>query len=89
MVHFRTMPTMINRQLSPKLSQLYQSYLVRLWQDDPQAPWRILAQSIQSGETRHFVDLDSFFAFLRARTASEEAAVVPAQAGADSETLGQ
>ncbi len=56
---------MLNRPTSPKPKQIYHSYLVRLWQDDPQTPWRVLAQSVQSGETLHFADLASFFAFLQ------------------------
>jgi hypothetical protein len=46
----------------------YHSYLVRLWQDNPHAPWRVAVQSVQSGEIIHFADLESFFVFLQAKT---------------------
>lgn len=59
---------MLNHLTPPKAEQYYHSYLVRVWQDGPQTPWRVLAQSIQSGETIHFADLEGFFAFLRAQT---------------------
>jgi hypothetical protein len=46
----------------------YHSFLVRLWQDERQMPWRALAQSVQTGETICFADLESLFAFLQAQT---------------------
>ena len=48
----------------------YRSYLVRLWQDNPQAPWRVAVQSVQSGDILHFADLDALFAFLTAQIVS-------------------
>ena len=48
----------------------YQSYLVRLWQDDPYALWRATAQHVQTRETVHFADLDALFTFLWAQTVS-------------------
>jgi hypothetical protein len=42
----------------------YQSYLVRLWQDSPHAPWRASARSVQTSEIVHFADLDALFLFL-------------------------
>lgn len=59
---------MANLPKPRKTSQLYHSYLVRLWQDESQGAWRALVQSVQSGETIHFADLESLFAFLRAQT---------------------
>lgn len=46
----------------------YCAYLVRLWQDSPYTPWRASAQSVQSGETMRFADIEQLFAFLRAQT---------------------
>ena len=43
----------------------YCAYLVRLWQDSPYTPWRASAQSVQSGETVRFADIEQLFAFLR------------------------
>ena len=43
----------------------YCAYLVRLWQDSPYTLWRASAQSVQSGETVRFADVEQLFAFLR------------------------
>jgi hypothetical protein len=48
----------------------YHAYLVRLWQEHPQAPWRASVQSVATGETVRFADLDRLFAFLQAQAAS-------------------
>jgi hypothetical protein len=42
----------------------YRAYLVRLWRDDAQEPWRASAQSVQSGEVVRFATLQELFAFL-------------------------
>ena len=52
----------------------YCAYLVRLWQDSPYTPWRASAQSVQSGETVRFADIEQLFAFLGAQTAQLSAA---------------
>ena len=46
----------------------YRAYLVRLWQDGPQSPWRASTQCVQTGEKRIFADLDSLCTFLHAQT---------------------
>jgi hypothetical protein len=43
----------------------YQSYLLRLWQETPHAPWRASLQNAATGERRGFSDLESLFTFLR------------------------
>ena len=43
--------------------QSYAAYLVRLWQDTPDGPWRASAQSVQSGEVVRFGSLQDLFAF--------------------------
>jgi hypothetical protein len=50
-------------------SVVYQSYLLRMWREDSaQKPWRMMLESItEPGERQHFSDLESLFAFLRAR----------------------
>ena len=50
-------------------SEGYAAFLVRLWQDSPQAAWRASAQPTLDGEIIRFADLDGLFAFLSARTA--------------------
>lgn len=47
----------------------YCAYLVRLWQDSPYTLWRASAQSVQSGETIRFANIEQLFAFLQAQTA--------------------
>ena len=53
---------------TPELLTGYCAYLVRLWQDSPHAGWRASAQSVQTGATVRFVDLDALFVFLRTQT---------------------
>lgn len=59
---------MSNQPTFCKSSAVYHSYLVRLWQDDAQSPWRVVTQSVQTGETFHFADLTSLFIFLQRLT---------------------
>lgn len=80
---------MLNHLSSSKPRQLYHSYLVRLWQDDHQTPWRVLVQSVQSGETIHFVDLNTFFVFLQTQTASEQSVLIQGPAATDDEPVRQ
>ena len=42
----------------------YHAYLIRLWQDHPQAPWRASAQSVRSGELVRFASLAALWQFL-------------------------
>jgi hypothetical protein len=58
----------------------YCAYLVRLWQDSPYTPWRAAAQSVQSGETVRFADMEQLFAFLQAATTGQPAANAQASA---------
>ena len=44
----------------------YQSYLLRLWRNNPNQPWRALLQSTADGEKYHFVEVASLFEFLTA-----------------------
>jgi hypothetical protein len=48
----------------------YHAYLVRLWRDGDQAPWRASLTHVSSGECRHFADLPAAWAFLEAGLAS-------------------
>jgi len=54
----------------PELPTLtnYTAYLVRLWQDSQQGPWRASAQSVQTGERVLFASLAELFAFLQGQT---------------------
>lgn len=42
----------------------YAAYLIRLWQDTMDGPWRASAQSVQSGEVVRFGSLQDLFAFI-------------------------
>jgi hypothetical protein len=46
----------------------YQSYLLRLWQPDRKANWRIMVESVGSGERQSFSDMESLYEFLKTRT---------------------
>jgi len=61
------------RQPKQKLTAplAYQAYLIRIWQDGQQAPWRASAQEVQSGEVKRFASLMALFAFLEAQTKSQ------------------
>jgi hypothetical protein len=59
----------------PEVSKLphYTSYLVRLWQDSRQGPWRASAQSVQTGERVLFASLAELFTFLEGQTLVDSA----------------
>lgn len=42
----------------------YQSYLLRLWRDSADQPWRATLHSTASGEKFVFVGVDALFTFL-------------------------
>lgn len=46
----------------------YSAYLVRLWQENPQVPWRASAQCASTGKKFYFATLDALFVFLQAQT---------------------
>ncbi len=54
----------------------YQAYLVRLWQESPQGPWRALVKDARTGDEVRFATLEPLFLFLHGRTTGE-----PAQEG--------
>jgi hypothetical protein len=49
----------------------YQSYLLRLWRDNPRAPWQASLQSTATEKTFHFADVGHMWAFLQAQMAGE------------------
>ena len=60
------------RQTMNKLNAPYQSYLLRLWQDGPQARWHASVQSVQNKEIIHFVCLEDLVSFLWTQTGVSE-----------------
>ncbi|MEM7331184.1 MAG: hypothetical protein AAF490_03760 [Chloroflexota bacterium] len=45
-------------------SQNRQAYLMRLWREDEEAPWRIMLQTIKDGERKNFPTFESFVVHL-------------------------
>ncbi len=43
----------------------YSSFLVRLWQDAPDGPWRVSTQSVRTGEVMRFATIHDFYNFMR------------------------
>lgn len=50
----------------------YTAYLVRMWQEKPNAPWRAFAQCASTGEKFYFATLADLFTFLEAQTRRDE-----------------
>lgn len=42
----------------------YCSYLVRLWRDQPHAPWRTSVQHVQTGEIVRFASIETLCRYL-------------------------
>ena len=53
-------------------NQAYRAYLLRLWRDEPGAPWRALLRDVQTGRRHGFSDLESLCAFLQAQACEDE-----------------
>jgi hypothetical protein len=66
-----TSPTMPPSGRSLQLSGLYYAFLVRMWQEHPESPWRASAQNAQTGEKQMFANLEQLVAFLYAQTRTE------------------
>ena len=62
---------MSHHQLGQPHPVSYTAYLVRLWQDNLQAPWRASAQHARTGEIIRFADLEQLFHFLESQTGDE------------------
>jgi hypothetical protein len=50
-----------------RMTATYTAFLVRLWQENEEIPWRASVQSARTGEKTYFSDLESLFMFLRAQ----------------------
>jgi hypothetical protein len=46
----------------------YHAYLVRLWQDGPNRPWRALTRDCANDEERRFATIEELFLFLHRQT---------------------
>jgi hypothetical protein len=49
-------------------SLLYEAYMVRIWRDSPQSPWRASAQLVADGKIVNFGNLPALFEFLMLRS---------------------
>jgi hypothetical protein len=64
----------MNRADKPRSN--YQAYLLRLWRDGAQTPWRASLQSTATERKYHFATLEALFAFLDRRLAPSENAML-------------
>lgn len=46
----------------------YHAYLVRLWRDGPENPWRALVRTGDDDEERRFATIEQLFLFLHRQT---------------------
>lgn len=51
----RTICYAVNMQ---RTDQTYRAYLLRLWREDTQTPWRVTLADTRTGEERHFASVD-------------------------------
>lgn len=49
----------------------YQAYLIRLWRDSDQEPWRAMAKQVSTGREIHFDSPEKLFLFLHAQICGE------------------
>lgn len=50
-------------------SDNYHAYLLRLWRDDDDAPWRASLQEAQAGHIHHFPTINHLIQFVNQQTA--------------------
>lgn len=52
----------------PRPREPYRAYLVRLWQENPDVPWRALTRDAETHEERRFATVEGLFLFLHRQT---------------------
>lgn len=62
-----------------KLRQQYQSYLIRLWQDQPDSPWHASLQNTAGGQLQGFASPADAWDYLVSAMARSEQAGSPAE----------
>jgi hypothetical protein len=55
----------------------YQSYLLRLWREEPNGAWRVSLENIANGEKHGFAHFEQLVAFLEADEARSQAKEEP------------
>ncbi len=58
----------ISLQTEPTDPTTYAAYLVRLWRDENNGPWRLSVYDPHNGERQNFASLRQFVHFLETRT---------------------
>ena len=58
---------LVAKAMNTQDASTYQSYLLRLWRDNPQAAWRASVQSTATEEVRHFATVEELWAYLMAQ----------------------
>lgn len=54
----------------------YNSYLLRIWRDGPQRPWRLSLQCAATKTVHYFADATHLLAFLQLQTSDTEAQAI-------------
>ena len=49
-----------------------QSFLVRLWRENPHDPWRVYVRNLQSNASQVFVTMNELFAYLESEGREQE-----------------
>jgi hypothetical protein len=65
-VHMHTKGDPMNQ--TPPSEERYHAYLVRLWQDQPNSPWRALTRDCANDEEQRFATVEELFLFLHRQT---------------------
>ena len=63
---------MNSKTMNSKDASTYHSYLLRLWRDTSDSPWRASLQSSADEGLQHFATADDLWAFLLAQMAEQE-----------------
>ena len=50
---------------------LNETYLVRLWRDNPRSPWRATVHKVRTGEETHFARTEDMLAYLQTDMGAE------------------
>lgn len=58
--------------MSSTAQPTYLSYLLRVWRDHQQAPWRASLESTATGDVRRFGDLEAMWIFLQIQLELQE-----------------
>lgn len=59
----------------------YLAYVVRLWRDGQDSPWRVALECARTGERYRFPDLTALFVFLEDETQNLPLSIVDEESG--------